>query len=560
MSAWSVAGLRVRTPAHSQTEISALDSDFLVELDPSARAEFSSLARERDPVMYAEGLLQFGQRLEAANHLASAARIFSALGEEGPSEIRRRARVRLDAMTGMGSSALRSEFLLRRVARETLEPTTLVGLTAASLAFRTARLSALSRLLGTPSANFLTRGFGAQTAAGLLGFGVEAAVFPLATRGAALAAGRDLDWSSRQIGRELASSFLLLGAMKLTGWAAGLGSASSLRQQAGMLAGIALGHRLESAAGLRPQGNGATVWSDALAMWFQFQAAGRLAQGIMGPGFHAWERELDGQARSLSYPQLPRAAAGPHRLFHSPEPAFASIYIGESARGREGSLVSNQVFMVGKGSSGEHPRIRVEGRRETRKIGGVIENSSDYVNSFHRLLEDPNVREHNGLKGVLANMIRGDGALRTQLYERLAADRDPAFVELNGRKGYLTKIMFFQGEGENLRPERVIFAHKVLRYDDNLDLMIFELEWLSGNGIRGNLYFPGAGDMPRLDSHDSGKIFSPQIAGPGLLQWRLFHRTSYEIFIEKNYVLNSVWEIRDPTRFLVLSLPQTFRL
>lgn len=278
--------------------------------------------------MYQEGLLALGARLEADHLLAAAGHLYNEIAhsdaEHGAAAgLRARAQTRLDALTGVGSSAYRTEFLLRRIARETMEPTTLVGMTAASAAYRLTRLAFLSRLVGSPAGGLLTRGFGARATASLMAFGVEATVFPMASRGAAAAFGRDLDWSLGTVGREIAGSFLLLGAMKLAGFgSAGLYNrmvergvaaraaslrpvAQSLLQQGGMLAGLTLGHHLETAAGIRPHQDGATTFVDSLAMLIQFNAAGRLAHGIMGPGYAAWERSLDLHANRLAPARRP---------------------------------------------------------------------------------------------------------------------------------------------------------------------------------------------------------------------------------------------------------------
>lgn len=275
--------------------------------------EFQSLLRETNAAFAREGLLQLGRRLAAADELDAAARIFSVLSEAGdPAEasagdIRRRARQGFDALTGASYSSLRPEFLLGRLAKEATEPAGLFGLTAASAVFRATRLASLSRLLASPSLNFFTRGFGARAAAGLIGFGAEAVAFPVATRGAGLVLGRDLDWGAGAVGREIAGSVLVLGAMKLTGLGVGRawgGKTLNPRllasaQQGGMLAGIALGHRLESAAGLKAPGDGATNAVDALAFLIQANAAGRFARGLLGEGFHRWEMSLEWRARAL---------------------------------------------------------------------------------------------------------------------------------------------------------------------------------------------------------------------------------------------------------------------
>ncbi len=321
------------------------------------REEIASLYAEPNPRMFFESLLHLAMRLEAEDRLEAATAIYSSLasgalpasahplppggrgdpyipapkeaspsllggaGERSweeakvPEEIQSRASQRLAAIAGTGASGLRAEFLLRRLAQGAVEPTTLLGLSAASLGFRAVRLATMSRLAGAPAANWLSRGLGARAAAGLAGFGTEAVVFPLATRLGGLALNRDLAWTAGHTGRELATSYIVLGALKLGGMGAqGLGNnltvgarhavplplfARHSLSQAGMLGGIFLGHKAEEAVGLRSKLNGATTLVDSLAMWLQSNVGGRLARGIMGERLHHWERELESQAAFL---------------------------------------------------------------------------------------------------------------------------------------------------------------------------------------------------------------------------------------------------------------------
>ncbi len=356
-------------------------------------AEFRSLAEERNPEMFFHGLLNLGMRLEGENNLEGASAVYSALatphpplpghslpqGERGivqmvvPLEVQRRAAERLGAMQGFGSAGPRAEFLLRRLSREALEPTTLLGLGVASAAFRVTRLVALSRLLAAPSSNFLTRGFGAQLTAGVAGFAVEATVFPLATRLGHVALGRNLDWSPGQVGREIASSFIVLGALKLGAVAAnsvGAGLVSAPQhgvpqiwwrpripalgrtlgpplQQAGMLGGILLGHRVEEAVGLRPHLDGATTTVDSLALLLQFNVAGNVARQALGNRLHRWEREIEERTRaagrSADWLQSPRrfelsealagARTGPRVESPDRPYEFPHIFLSKSTKG-----------------------------------------------------------------------------------------------------------------------------------------------------------------------------------------------------------------------------------
>ncbi len=350
-------------------------------------AEFRSLAQERNPEMFFAGLLNLGMRLEGSDRLELAAAVYAAIRDVGarqavPLRVFRGAQARLNVINGTGPSGARAEFLLRRLARESLEPTTLLGMGAASAAFRVTRLALLSRIVASPTSSLLTRGLGARAVAGIGAFGVEAAVFPLATRLGNVALGRHLDWSPGQVGRELGSSFIVLGALKLgavTANSVGAGLVSAPQhgvpqiwwrpripalgrtlgpplQQAGMFGGILLGHRMEEAVGLRPHLDGATTLVDSLALLLQFNIAGNLARQAFGQNFHRWERDLDARAElgarfaNLSW----RTPQGRYQLL----PAFGAAGLGRPApfeMPQLSMMASHSEGVGGAGSKGSPP-------------------------------------------------------------------------------------------------------------------------------------------------------------------------------------------------------------
>ncbi len=291
-------------------------------LGPATLEELLSLARESDAGLFYESLLDFGVRQEAGNRLDLAGSVYGLVQAQAEGSLRERAGQRMDAILGRGAGGARAEFLLRRLAHEASEPTALFAMGAAGTAFRLTRLATLSRLAATPAGNFLTRGFGARAVASLTGFAVEATVFPYAGRLANEALGRRQDWSARAQFRDVASSFLVLGGLKLSGWAAGAafnrlhginpltgqaqrltgfaGFSQRVIPQAGMLGGILLGHGLEERLGLREHVDGATTMVDSLAMLLQFNVAGRLTHHAFGSRFHAWEQGLDRQSELLA--------------------------------------------------------------------------------------------------------------------------------------------------------------------------------------------------------------------------------------------------------------------
>lgn len=300
-------------------------------LSTGDRAELQALAGEGDESLFWEGVLGLARRMEAGHREGAAVEVYAAsLGalREGP--LQRRFQAQLDAVLGRGASGPRAEFLLRRFAAESSDPAALLALGAAGAAYRLTRLAALSRLVAAP-ASVWTRGFGVRAAASLAGFAVEAPVFTLSGRLAGAALGRPQEWGAGALGRDLASSYLVLGGLKLAGWASRLASRNAganlalapggewggrtrssplqmLFQQSGMLAGILLGHSLEQWAGLRPRLDGATTLVDSLALLLQFNVAGNLSRRAFGPRWAAWEGGLERQAETLA--QRPRGGGG----------------------------------------------------------------------------------------------------------------------------------------------------------------------------------------------------------------------------------------------------------
>ena len=296
----------------------------LPEGDRTLRAELRALERETDPGLFYEGLLGLARRQEAAGRVDAAAELYAAVareaeGTEQASPLRNRAQAGLDAILGRGAVGPRAEFLLRNLAHQAADPTMLFAMGTAGTVFRMTRLATLSRLASTSSPGFVTQLLGAGRVASLTGFALEAPAFTLAARLGNEALGRSQDWSGSALGRDVASSYLVLGGLKLAGWGSGaihrrlagpvgaeqVSPLRTLFQQGGMLTGIMLGHTLEEHVGLRPRHDGATTLTDSLAMLLQFNVAGRLTRRAFGPRFAAWERGLDLQAETLARPPRP---------------------------------------------------------------------------------------------------------------------------------------------------------------------------------------------------------------------------------------------------------------
>lgn len=335
-----------------------------------AEGELRSLATERDPELFYEGLLGLAGRLECDDRLDLAAQIYVELVRDASSfgagaSIAHRAQERLNALLGRGSVGVRAEGLLRNLARQASDPSMIFAMGAAGAVFRMTRLATLSGLASQGSRGFLTQWMGAGRLASLAGFAIEAPTFTLASRLGAEAMGRPSDWSARALGRDLASSYLVLGGLKLASWGSaaayrrlvpmptetmGSRAVAALFQQGGTFSGILFGQFLEERFGLRSHGDPTHRLVDSLAMLLQFHVAGRLTRIAFGPGFSTWEAGLDRQAESLARP-------GPRWNWPQgfgdillPQAAMAKASPGSSTRPEIG--FPQVSMMVGQGNGG----------------------------------------------------------------------------------------------------------------------------------------------------------------------------------------------------------------
>jgi len=338
------------------------DRAWLRRFDSTTQRELESLAEEGDSPLLQEALLGLGRRLENEGRTDLAAGIYSELlgMEAAPgnsSEFSARAQNRLNAILGRGDVLPRAEFLARSLAQQATDPAALAAMGMAGAAFRLTRVAVLSRLALSPTAGFLTRGWGARLVAGGAGFLAEAPTFTASSRAANALLGREQDWSTEALGREFAGGALTLLGLKCFGglsalgvqrWGRGAGiSAAALRgllPQAGLLTGIVLSHRLEESLGLREAHDGATRMTDAFATLLQFQAGGRLAEEGFGEAWSARSRALElqseGLARSMDATEIPEGLAVP------------ALAVGD----RSGAF-SHQVFaMMGRSGGGRGRR------------------------------------------------------------------------------------------------------------------------------------------------------------------------------------------------------------
>ena len=275
--------------------------------------ELRALIRENDLNLQAEGLLSLAARWEDQRRMDLAAEIYAAVAASSSatnggvsSSLRSRAQSRWEVILGRGDLAPRVEFLLRNLTQQASDPSMIFAMGAAGAVFRITRLAVLSRLASLGRPVFLSRWIGAGRLASFAGYLAEAPAFSITAHFGDFAIGRSPDLALGSLGRDVASSYLTLGGLRLAGWGGGaMQSALRSRELGGLfrqgtlLAGILFGHALEESVGLRPHREASSLLVDSLAMLLQFNVASRLVHQSFGQRFSTWERDLDLRSNAL---------------------------------------------------------------------------------------------------------------------------------------------------------------------------------------------------------------------------------------------------------------------
>ncbi|HKX12012.1 MAG TPA: 6-phosphofructokinase, partial [bacterium] len=239
------------------------------------------------------------ERLSGPAEIEAAFSLYRELSHdtETPAGVVRRAAERLEVLSGGGPLGAQVERSLGLIFDQASDPAILLGMGLASGVFQAVRLGALARLTASSSNHLLTRGMGARLLAGGIGLAVEAPVFTAATRAGHVMLGRHLDWSPGHLGRELASGYLTLGILKMSG---GLVTSRGFRSQSAMLGGLMLVHRAEEGMGWRPARGFSANLTDSLTTLVQFSVAGRISRSLMGEAYASALREAELRSRPLT--------------------------------------------------------------------------------------------------------------------------------------------------------------------------------------------------------------------------------------------------------------------
>ncbi len=203
--------------------------------------------------------------------------------------LRHRAGEQLEAIQGEGGlTGARAEYLADQFVDRVLDPVLLGAMVGAGGTYRTSRAA----LLGLAS-RFGLRSRALLPATGLLAFVGEAVTFPALLRAGSHMMGRSVDPSPDAWRHEVASSFLVLGGLKLFGFfgnqavrnflpAGARSSLHTLIPQFAMYLGILSGHQGEQWAGLIPRQGVGQMAMESLVTLAHFNGAGRILPHLMG--------------------------------------------------------------------------------------------------------------------------------------------------------------------------------------------------------------------------------------------------------------------------------------
>ncbi len=352
---------QARLPSHPGLQQIIIDAAPWALVIPEGGKKLSTLAREADPEIQALGLLRLGRELLDQNRIEPALTLFSQLEGElskgrepwsGPlTHSARRAR---EAISGHGHWGERSEFFISQFTATATDPISVASFGAGALVADGVKLWSLSRLAAA-SPSLMIRGWRVERLASSFAFAAELVSLTALRAGLNAALGRD---SSSAVEREIASNFILLGALRLTGSLVGRGlprrpelvRLPTLHQGA-MLGGILLGQGLEAAVGLRAPADPAMLLGDALAFLIQAQVGAHLGKKIFGQPLAPW---ITGMREALRSPWRGSSDAelwGPQRAW-----AIASGGGGRPPRTDRrwpGARLPNLVFSQGGGEGAE---------------------------------------------------------------------------------------------------------------------------------------------------------------------------------------------------------------
>lgn len=490
------AGSRIRPSVNElpSRQLDACLADWRARVSSSAQAqELEALQQESDPHFFYQGLTDFAARMELGENPSLAADIYATLAEstEVPTSLRSQAKRQLAAWQGRGSLGPRAEVLLRRWTQETLEPSTLFAMAMAGPAFEMTRLLALRSLASLP-AGIWSRGIGARSLASLAGFAAEAPTFTLAGKIAGSALGRNTAWDLGNLKRDLASSFLVLGGLKLGAGLSNTFSRSftgespafrSFLPASGTFSGILLGHALETRTGLRPDFDDATTLIDSLALLLQFHAVGKLGSRFLGLETRRWHDEPLRRPKTWLDAKL------------SPQPAMA-MALGPDPLLKAQDL---NIFMEGNhGNEGSPRPIPLQEGSEAAPDQGLLgKDAAQWGQAQNRSSQDVRLVAHLAARIRVEMWNALNLHIEGSLARAIARGRDLLIriVPLDGSLENYNLEMYPKGKiGPQVDSNEVRFllqsSHGSLKLQDHLPNAVWEMRWYERETHRPQGFLP----------------------------------------------------------------------
>ena len=351
----------------------------------SLSAGLNNLSAEGDPHLFWSDLLTLAEENLHA-HPQQSAQILALFQQnnfasdfQASAALREQAQAMAHTLNGTGTTGDQLEYFASGFLDEVTHPSMLVGMTAASLVGSLSRLGILSRINRLGPGHWLARPSLAHLSTATGGLLLETPAFYLASHSTESLLNpehRFMDFSDA--GPQMASMLAMLGFLKVGGglfrgvvnrgygadfFSRGYSLPRGMPQitarfgdNLGMLLGLTGYFQMGPSLGLAPTGSNQHPLLQSLLTLAQFQGAGLMARGIMGPRLNQALRSVEYSQERLWQEFNNRHGPGFSTQMVTPEGVMLNIRAEENSR----SLLENpNMFMKGKPKSGR-PKVSVK--------------------------------------------------------------------------------------------------------------------------------------------------------------------------------------------------------
>jgi serine/threonine protein kinase len=293
-------------------------------------SEWRSLAEDRNPVSFFNGVLSMGDRLFREGRVESAGQVHTAVAEalsrpdlsrlKNDAALMARVRSQRELLTGRAPWQAQLPALLHQLGKEIKNPITFGGMLAGNFAGGAVRLAAYTRNVDRLAhLSPFARLWGVHAGAATLGLGADVSAFVGAVRGLEYLAGHDLDWSFQALRGQWAGAALMFGGMRganlvsrfllgqiplaagsnVLGGRFGLRAAHFVVPQTAMLLGLMGVHGLEASWNSSAPQTAELLALKSLATLLHFNLTGKMMEAALGPRYLQMNRDLNFQLEIL---------------------------------------------------------------------------------------------------------------------------------------------------------------------------------------------------------------------------------------------------------------------